>query len=468
MKRRAFGLVVATAVLITMTVISPAGAKSPEITVMSRNLYLGADVGEALKLMPDTTAAAQFMWDQVGQTDFGARAALLAAETAAVIPSVIGLQEATTWVCTKDANTEPVTIFDFTKQFLDATATSGTEYVIAASGDDTAVSVEYTLGPIVGLTIVNDPSRFQPLFGSDQASCGFRIADVLAVRADLAAQITAVGTATYDTITDVVPGFITIHRGYAWADMSVGSATVRLVTTHLESTWNPNSVPAAVLQARELIADHEQITGPLVVMGDFNNDPRDPRPAGQANPGGQPEASAACPDPSCNSYWSMVNRGFTDAGPDATDPRFFSWGADATLAGPSTQRAPVGREMGNPVGFTDRLDYVFVRNGVQVLDSSVIGNEWPSGLSTWTCSSAEQVRNTAAAATQLGVAAPAGGVCFATDHAGIVAVLAIGPAGAASESGTPILVWIAIAAAFVVVVVVIVAVVRSRSRRPRD
>ncbi|MFM2202835.1 MAG: hypothetical protein RL673_494, partial [Actinomycetota bacterium] len=39
-----------------------------QITVMSRNIYLGADVGVALELIPDFPAAAQFMWDQVKKT----------------------------------------------------------------------------------------------------------------------------------------------------------------------------------------------------------------------------------------------------------------------------------------------------------------------------------------------------------------------------------------------------------------
>jgi endonuclease/exonuclease/phosphatase family metal-dependent hydrolase len=459
-------VVVAVATLAISTGLAPAttaGAADDGLVVMTRNLYLGADVADALALMPDIAAAAQFMWDQVQETDFTARVPALAEEAAQARPAAIGLQEATTWVCTPDAQTAPTAVYDFTAQFLAATEAAGTPYVVAAAGGAEALSPGYAIEPIVGATVVTDPAAFQPLFGTDQASCGFRIADALVVRADLAGQVSAAGAVTYDTTTEVVPGVITVRRGYAWADLAVGSQPVRLVTTHLESVWEPGEVPAAVLQARELIADLADQSGPLVVMGDFNSDPRDPRPAGGANPGGQPEASAACPDRSCNAYWSMVDAGFTDAGPDPQDPRNYSWGAAADLAGPSPERVQAAIDMGNPVGFTDRLDYVFARGDVAVDSSMLIGDTWPEASDTWPCTSAGQAANTAAMAAALGDPTPSGGVCLPTDHAGIVADLTIAPAAANPEdSSSTALVWGALFAVAVVAVGGAIAVLVRR------
>ena len=66
----------------TLTAARPAAASSADLTVMTRNLYLGADVGEALKRMPNVAAAAQFMWDQVAETNFTVRSKALASEAA--------------------------------------------------------------------------------------------------------------------------------------------------------------------------------------------------------------------------------------------------------------------------------------------------------------------------------------------------------------------------------------------------
>ena len=68
----------ATLLFISFLAPSSAQANDNQVTVLSRNLYLGADVGIALKLIPDFPAAAQFMWDQVKANDFTQRAPKLA------------------------------------------------------------------------------------------------------------------------------------------------------------------------------------------------------------------------------------------------------------------------------------------------------------------------------------------------------------------------------------------------------
>ena len=88
---------------------------------------------------------------------------------------------------------------------------------------------------------------------------------------------------------------MTIYRGYTWADIYIENIAVRFVTTHLESIWDENKVPNAAKQATQLISDLKDTNMPLVVIGDFNSDPRDPRPANAANPGLQPTASEECP-----------------------------------------------------------------------------------------------------------------------------------------------------------------------------
>ena len=78
----------------------PAHGQEPERVIFAtRNIYLGADVGIAMKKLPNFPAAAQFMWDQVRANDFSQRAPLLAQELINTGAQVIGIQEATRWHC---------------------------------------------------------------------------------------------------------------------------------------------------------------------------------------------------------------------------------------------------------------------------------------------------------------------------------------------------------------------------------
>jgi hypothetical protein len=429
---------VAFAVLLTLAWCTAANAATTK--VMTRNLYLGADVGVALKQLPDMPAAAQFMWEQVQATDITRRAPLFAAEAARERPDVIGLQEATTWSCSTGLGGNRRVVFDFTRDFLAATTAAGTPYVIAAADGRTATNPGFSLGPIPFLTRIHDPQTFQPLFGTDDADCGLQTMDALLVRADLASDVLAAGTFDYPTETALAPLVLVVPRGFAWADIRIGGTPVRFVTTHLESFWAPGEVPRAALQAAELVRTLEPTSMPLVAMGDFNSDPRDPRDPSD-NPAGQPEASTTCPeqvgsDARCSAYWTMRDAGYVDAGPDAADPRNFTWGTSALLAGPDLARLPAALRTGNRFGFTDRFDFTFVRNGARTIDAHLIGHTWPEGPDLWDCDAPGQVRNAALAATALGLPRPSTTQCLPTDHAGIVATIAL-PASTAIDAPLP-------------------------------
>ena len=414
-------------------------AADANLKVMSRNIYLGADVGVAMKLIPDFKAAAQFMWDQVSATDFSKRAPLLAKEIITNQADVVGIQEATTWFCRKNAWSGKTEVLNFTDQLLSATKKLGTEYVLAEKDGTQAKNIGYSIAAIPFLTIVNDPKTFQPLFGQDTAACGFEIGDALIIRKDLASKIARVGNTEYEASYSIVPTIMTIYRGYTWMDLQVGTSIVRIVSTHLESVWDANKIPNAAKQATQLVSDLSNTTIPTIVIGDFNADPRDPRKDAASNPGGQPEASATCPvqvqNPTvktaldtCNAYWIMRKSGYQEVGPDPLNATNFTWGASALLAGPDLDRYKAGKAMGNNQGFTDRLDYVFYKNGVQPLNSKIVGNIWPYSESTWPCSNEEQINNTQLLAEEMKVISPPTGVCLETDHAGLFTTLAI-PAG---------------------------------------
>ena len=377
-------LLVTLLVALSIFSIAPAQASDSQVKVMTRNLYLGADVGIAMDLIPNLSAAAQFMWDQVKKTDFNKRAPKLAAEIIANNPDVVGLQEATIWFCKKNVFSKRTEVFNFTKQFLAATKAQGSEYVLAQKDGITALNTGFSIAAVPFITMVHDPETFQPLFGQDSAACGFEIADALAIRADLADKVLKVGNSEYEQKYTIVPTIMSIYRGYTWADIQIGNSPVRFVTTHLESLWDENKVPNAAIQAKQLLADLINTKNPIIVMGDFNSDPRDPRMPANPNPGEQPVASDACPagTSKCNAYLLMTEAGYTDSGPDPLLPENYTWGMNALLTGPDPVRLKVAEQLGNRAGYTDRLDYVFVKNGVTVSSATLVGASAPNNLNT--------------------------------------------------------------------------------------
>lgn len=99
-------------VLVNPPAVASGNESDRSVAVMTRNLYLGADVGVALQLLPDFPSAAQFMWDQMKSTDFEIRAEKLAQESSLLRPDVIAIQEATTWSCKKNWFSKKRVIFD--------------------------------------------------------------------------------------------------------------------------------------------------------------------------------------------------------------------------------------------------------------------------------------------------------------------------------------------------------------------
>jgi endonuclease/exonuclease/phosphatase family metal-dependent hydrolase len=376
MKFRA--LLTSTLSLLLLAPIFPAQADTQPIKVMSRNLYLGADVGVALAKIPNMPAAAQFMWDQVQKTDFSKRKKILADQIRAESPDVIGIQEATIWYCKAKFWSKKTEVFNFTQELL---AELKGDYIIAEKDGAQANNPGYSIGPISFLTTVKDPETFQKLFGQDKADCGFQIGDALIIKKELSQYVNQVGNSEYESIYKVVPTLMEINRGYTWADITMQGTNVRFISTHLESLWDENKTPKAADQAQQLVADVKSTKSPIVLIGDFNSDPRDPRPLDAPNPGEQPTASEKCPAGAniCNAYKIMRDAGFTDAGPDASEASSYTWGMDALLTGADPKRKAAATAMGNSFGFTDRLDYIFVKNGIDVATARTFGQGAPYG-----------------------------------------------------------------------------------------
>ncbi len=350
----------------------------PTITVMSRNIYLGADVAVAMEAIPNMPKAAQFMWDQVKQNDFSKRVKILANEINESKPDLIGLQEATTWYCKKNAWSKKTEVLNFTKQLI---SELNGKYQFAAKGEVTAYNPGYSINPIPFLTKVKDPATFKPQFNQDSAACGFETGDAILIKSSLVSAIKNVGNIDYRDKYTIIPILMKVTRGYTYLDLEINGQLIRFITTHLESLWDENKVPNAAKQATQLIEDQKKNLLPTVIVGDFNSDPRDPRQPSDLNPGEQPVASQTCPVNSeiCNAYKLMVQAGYTNGSPDVLNPLNYTWGMNALLTGVDPKRAEPAKQMGNPYGFTDRLDYIFIKNGLTQKSSKIIGIKPPYG-----------------------------------------------------------------------------------------
>jgi hypothetical protein len=246
----------------------PAGAAPPPgngkpITVMTRNIYLGGDIGRPLRAVQGVPPAQQLaafiaanstLRAIVDQTDFPLRSKQLAREIATREPHLIGLQEVALWRHGPLNGTSATSVdYDFLQTLLDDLGALGEDYE--------AVHVQEE----------SDVSAPAFLCGSLQ-NVRLTMRDVLLKRGDSSIKVLAEGGGQYVArIPITIAGqSLPLIRGYNWADVRVGSKQFRFINTHLES----QSSDVAYAQAAELLAGPAAPTGqPVILACDCNSDP---------------------------------------------------------------------------------------------------------------------------------------------------------------------------------------------------
>ena len=114
---------------------------SPPVKVMTRNLYLGAELApvfaaSSIPETPDLLAKAAQQYQMVQATDFPARAKVLAQEITEADPILVGLQEASLWrrgepgVLDGPATPATTVVYDFLQILLDELAAQGQPYTV--------------------------------------------------------------------------------------------------------------------------------------------------------------------------------------------------------------------------------------------------------------------------------------------------------------------------------------------------
>lgn len=225
----------------------------PDITVMTQNLYVGADVDAVIGALasPDPTddlPALLFAIETLGKTDFPARAEAIADEIARTRPHAVGLQE----VSVIDIDLRPlgapiVLNLDFLAILQDALARRGLNYRLAAEVQN-IVAV-----PLPGMVSLVDN-------------------DALLVDADRVHIRAAGGQNFRDNVGTVAPG-IELKRGWVWAQVVIAGGPYTIVSTHAEADLGGASLDGLrALQMTELVGSVAS-DARVIMMGDFNDVP---------------------------------------------------------------------------------------------------------------------------------------------------------------------------------------------------
>lgn len=267
MRSKNFPLALAAALAVTLAACGDddedsiiAYADDGKLTVMTRNLFLGANLdpviaaiagGDPLAVVTATTAA----WNRVQANDFNARAVRLADEIATTLPDVVGLQEATLW----RTGAADGTIFP------PNAAGVVYDYLAILQARLRERQLDYVAVQTLTLFDVEAPTA---------TGVDVRLTDrqVILVRNGVPVAEPATAEARTSTFTTLVtlPGLgAQVLRGWTATDVTVGGDRITVVNTHLESA--DGTVRTA--QAVELVAALGGVAGPVVLVGDLNSVP---------------------------------------------------------------------------------------------------------------------------------------------------------------------------------------------------
>jgi endonuclease/exonuclease/phosphatase family metal-dependent hydrolase len=281
----------AAVVSIGMLAVMPAAAadrgddhrrdgRDKPLTVMTRNLYLGADINRPV--VAAATAQAQGKTPQeilvalanathetraiVDQTNYPVRAKLLAAEIVRNRPDLVGLQEVALWrsgplelgnVGVPNATTVDT---DFLQILLDDLAAQGASYAAVSVGSRADVEAPAFTG-----------SPFNGTMGGQIRDVRMTMRDVVLMRVDKGLRVVDSGNAVYTHNLAVSVAGISMNfdRGFQWVDVAYGRDEVRFVNTHLEAF----SSDLALAQASELLAVAAPADKDVILVCDCNSDP---------------------------------------------------------------------------------------------------------------------------------------------------------------------------------------------------
>jgi len=240
---------------------SPAVVSNGGITLMTRNLYVGAAFDPLLNAstpndIPERVAQ---VYATILSSQFPCRAEAIADEIVQNQPDLVGLQEAELLrvysPCGPLISNPPQPMafaIDYVQILIDTLERRGVHYAVAASVTNTDVMVTSETGDTIRLT-----DRDVILVRTGLSAIEFSVSKPQAgnFKARFTVQIGGTGGPS-----------VTVLRGWCSVDVKVGGKLVHVVNTHLE-----DSVPLIQFaQADELLAGPLRTSRSVIALGDFN------------------------------------------------------------------------------------------------------------------------------------------------------------------------------------------------------
>ena len=342
-RSRVAGVLALAALTVAGAVAMPAAAaaKPSKVKVMTRNLYLGADLTPAIAApnAPAAYTAAGDIYDSVLDTNFVARSRLLAAEIAQSKPHLIGLQEVALWrrgqIGAPDgpapggAPAEEVVV-DFLEDLTDRLRRLGLSYRVAVVQQEADIEIPTDRS---GDGVPEFDGRLT-MHDVILARQGMRLRNRQGANFEAFVSIPTAGLGT-----------VSVARGYTAVDAKRGrfGKRFRFINTHLEA-FNAfiRNAQAGQLTGAGSVSDTDL---PVVLVGDLNSDPDDP----SVDPNGVPTANAAA-------YNTVVAAGYADRGVEVP-----------TCCHEADLRNPP------PAPFDERIDHVMSKGRVAERSSFLIG-----------------------------------------------------------------------------------------------
>jgi hypothetical protein len=264
---------------IAIPATAQAQKRGPDITVMTRNLYLGADLAPAIgaPAIPQAIDGSGVIWNEFQRTRFPERAVPLAREIKRSKADLVGLQEVALWrvQTPSDGGAAPISPLpgatpateveqDFLAILRRQLKRIGAKYrvVVVQKEFDAELPVDVDAsdatgtGPLAGL-------------GAD-FDARLTMRDVILARKGTKLKLGRTRRGHFETRFEPNVGglVIPVDRGWASVEGRLRGKRFRFVNTHLEAFGDPAIREA---QAKELIADPLATRKQVVLVGDLNS-----------------------------------------------------------------------------------------------------------------------------------------------------------------------------------------------------